>query len=919
MLAARLSIQSWREDVKAVIDQARSNDLDPQVFPEFADASCRELDDLLPGPVVTGTLDRLQKSLNKIMADADFRDSGVNKTRSYLDVVQQVQRSIHSGQPVWSLLAKLIGARPQAALTESAEKLADLAARHDRDQAFRDDVFAYSRAVFELAALAIQAFAREKDERGLIDFIDQEHRLLKLLDLPEVVEQLRESVDLLVVDEFQDTSPIQLALFVKLSRIARETYWVGDIKQAIYGFRGADPAFMESILEARNELGMGDETLDTSYRSRPQLVSLTNALFVPAFAPRLAADRVELQPAREGTLKDPALGLWMIEGRNVQKRAAAIANGVRALIQSGYQVPDRETEQPRRVRYADIAILARLNDNADRLADALAAVGIPVSRRRQGLLAQPECVLLAACLRRLADPADTVATAEIVSLSRCLEPEQWLSDRMAHLDSGGKRSDWLEQGDGADPIIARLAMLRTTVRFSAPAQALEQVIAECDLVSRVLQWQDDADTARRRLASIDAFKELITAFEEERRRLDAPCSIATLIAWLDGVKGTDDDRLPVAEVDAVTVDTYHGSKGLEWPVVVMTELETGAKSRVWGASVVAGEFLATAPLQGRRIRFWPWPYGKMSKLALTDLVEASTIGQEALGKATEEAKRLLYVGLTRARDQLVLAFQSGARQRGALEVLGCDWLPGNEAEASALKLPNGTSVAISRMSLEGEAGADMPSLPAARSGLGWYSERLPSADPPRPMFVTPSTAEPVECQLVETVQVHDPVPVSGSPDPVALGTAVHGVMAALLARPGDPQAEFTVGRILHAFGVNAALDCQQLIATANALESWLDCRWSGYKKLCEQPFEVRKDDTRVYRGQLDLVLISLNRVVVIDFKAILSSERSHAELANRYAGQLKAYRTAIASTELRAQPEAWLLLPLQGVALQVKP
>jgi ATP-dependent exoDNAse (exonuclease V) beta subunit len=84
----------------------------------------------------------------------------------------------------------------------------------------------------------------------VLDFADQEHQLLTLLDHPEVAAVLEDELDLLMVDEFQDTSPIQLALFLKLARFARRVYWVGDVKQAIYGFRGSDTALMQAILAA---------------------------------------------------------------------------------------------------------------------------------------------------------------------------------------------------------------------------------------------------------------------------------------------------------------------------------------------------------------------------------------------------------------------------------------------------------------------------------------------------------------------------------------------------------------------------------------------------------------------------------------------------------------------------------------------
>ena len=123
---------------------------------------------------------------------------------------------------------------------------------------------------------AMIAYQEFKKKRGLIDFVDQEQLLLKALDLPDVSNVLQEELDLLLVDEFQDTSPIQLALFLKLAEAATETVFVGDVKQAIYGFRGSDPELMQAVLKTVEKEGGRKEVLGKSYRSRGHLVEYTN-------------------------------------------------------------------------------------------------------------------------------------------------------------------------------------------------------------------------------------------------------------------------------------------------------------------------------------------------------------------------------------------------------------------------------------------------------------------------------------------------------------------------------------------------------------------------------------------------------------------------------------------------------------------
>ncbi len=123
------------------------------------------------------------------------------------------------------------------------------------------DLRRYLELMFKLAADTLDAYASAKRQIGALDFTDQERLLLDVLDHPFVASTLGEELDLLMVDEFQDTSPIQLALFLKLARYARQVVWVGDIKQAIYGFRGSDTALMRSVIEALPKLGGTKEVL----------------------------------------------------------------------------------------------------------------------------------------------------------------------------------------------------------------------------------------------------------------------------------------------------------------------------------------------------------------------------------------------------------------------------------------------------------------------------------------------------------------------------------------------------------------------------------------------------------------------------------------------------------------------------------
>src|SRR5690606_1233807 len=311
----------------------------------------------------------------------------------YLALLKGFARGLERQAAPWSEWVKVAKAAPEASLRQVIEPIADLAGQVDAHPSLHRDLREYLEQMFDLATKALTNYQALKQELGVLDFADQEHQLLGLLDHPEVAAVLDDELDLLMVDEFQDTSPIQLALFLKLARFAKRVYWVGDIKQAIYGFRGSDTALMQAIITALPDLGGSKEVLPSSWRSRPELVKVVNALFTHAFADSLAREEVELRVERTEPLPGPGLANWVLAGRNAGQEASALASGVRQLIDSGYVVYDKQAQSLRPARFGDIAILSRSHDGVDALAAALSAQGIPVATAQAGLLATPEATL----------------------------------------------------------------------------------------------------------------------------------------------------------------------------------------------------------------------------------------------------------------------------------------------------------------------------------------------------------------------------------------------------------------------------------------------------------------------------------------------------------------------------------------------
>ena len=260
---------------------------------------------------------------------------------------------------------------------------------------FRQDIKDYISNIFAIAGRALDAYQIFKAERGLIDYADMEAYTLSALDNADVKERISQEFELLMVDEFQDTNPMQMAIFLKLAPLVKKVVWVGDPKQSIFDFRGADPELMNAVLDNVPEKNV--ETLDNSWRSRPELVDFSNNIFSTLFSGKLKEGQVKLDPVRAKDKKfKTAVELWNLasakpsDGRvRNEHKYQKIAETVIGVVEEKRIVIEKDNKTFREIRPSDIAVLCRYNDDCQKVAGALKAVGLDVAMARTGLLSTP--------------------------------------------------------------------------------------------------------------------------------------------------------------------------------------------------------------------------------------------------------------------------------------------------------------------------------------------------------------------------------------------------------------------------------------------------------------------------------------------------------------------------------------------------
>ena len=519
------------------------------------------------------------------------------------------------------------------------------------------------------------AFRRELEERAqhrtVMTFDDLLRRLATALASPATAAAVRRTVRqryrLALIDEFQDTDPVQWSIFAALFDPQDPLILIGDPKQAIYGFRGAD---LHTYVRAR-DTRPDRATLATNHRSDPRYVAACNALFGQ---PRAFADPDvgyhELDAAQEDRLEDPAGGAALavrvvtraaagVEGndlitkgwadRNLPRDVAAVAA---ELLSSRVTLP-AEGGGRRPLAPRDLAVLVRTNRRAAACQRALKDAGIPAVIQRGGSVYDTEEAdalqrLLAAMLRpswhraaisAAATPLFGRDAAELARQLTALESR----DVVEGLSGAGPDPQLRTAGAAWDAWVDALSRWGARWQRQGVLAAVQTALTEEGVAARLLA-HDDGD---RRLTNLRHLLELLHSEEAA-----AGTTGHALLAWLEdrrveaaqGHTPTSDTELRLeADAEAVRVVTVHGSKGLQYPLVLCPDL--------WDGRDRTNAALTRFHLPGVTD-----PAAAITLDLDVDVMSPDKQDHLALARQEDHAEqlRLAYVALTRAEHRCVV-------------------------------------------------------------------------------------------------------------------------------------------------------------------------------------------------------------------------------------------------------------------------
>ena len=558
---------------------------------------------------------------------------------------------------------------------DAAKRLRDRIDKVEKQMQF-DALAAQPAAEASLQAISLAADVAEqydsrKRELGMLDFDDlliHARDLLIGTERGELRKRLASQIRLLLVDEFQDTDPLQVELVKALcgdDYLRGKLFFVGDYKQSIYRFRGADPNVFRCL---RDEIPVaGRLPLSMNFRSRPAILDFVNALFSEELGP----DYEPLCSPREESADSPAVEfLWAndpVVGGDSSRRSASgdasyspdemgrrerlqrieadwIGRRIRNMLEAGEKIVwDKDTKALRPVKLGDFALLFRALTNVEYYEEALRRYGIDYYLvGGHAFYSQQEVYDLLNLLRAIDIPGDEVSLLGVLrSPMFSLNDETlfWLAQqregRSKGLAAGLFASDLPEELDDqqrqrAVLAAARLGDLRAMKDRLPVARLIQEAMERTGYDAMLLA----EFLGERKLANLHKLVEQARGFDRA-----GIFTLADFIAQLsEFVARQPDEALAATQPelnDVVKLMTIHQSKGLEFPVVIVPDI--GRPRRV------AGPPIGFSPQLGPVLRDEDATTGY-------DLLMAAENDEER-----KEISRLLYVATTRAADYLILS------------------------------------------------------------------------------------------------------------------------------------------------------------------------------------------------------------------------------------------------------------------------
>ena len=803
-----------------------------------------------------------------------------------------------------------------------------------------DILMPFVRSIFELAAVWRNDFKTYKQNNHIISYNDMEQLFLKLItEENEVKDYIKEHYRLVMVDEFQDSNPIQLKIFNQLSELVAEndgrSFWVGDPKQSIYGFRGADTELINEVSQQftfydddklhMEPNGFGTRRLTHSWRSRAQLVGLVNDTFLGPFtADGIEQRLIKLTPQFHSD--DPGITYnplvhWECTESNKANAAEALADKVKDLLASGLKVHHDKLNKPiSDIQPYDVAILCRKNDDAKDIVKALRKIGIPVSEPEDAIMQRVEVQLVVTLLQYMQNPTNKHVRADLLRLLEGKKTEEILINRLNYLqklaienekitdESLKKKDEWLN----GDVLFKKLEELTERFQHLSIPEMMDGLIYECDIPALADSW-GDGDIRRQNLSTL---RQLAADYDQRCLQMGLGASVTGFIYFLNS---NEPDKSPDNHSNTVKVLTYHGSKGLEWSTVILSSLNNDALD---DSECIKKSFMRVIEKEKETtsgdpfhkdyyLHFFPYTlknhsYTTKPAEGLIGKIKGLPLYDDIQKKVKSEERRLMYVGMTRAKDRLITFGQGGKPNKdgkpSANQIKEFNWLKNiGITDPTPQNVWNNTSYPHEYENIQKPTTAGASTAPTKWQKVEKATQHT-SFDK---RYLSPSKIDKFDGPKYTKFEVWKDGKQristnSWGNDYAAIGSCIHDFFA--VSTPGQNESnKEMVQRIIDGYGLKDQLTSSigDIIQSAEWLYEQLQQQFpqkvqdDGVKR--EVPFQLTLANGQTLRGEIDLLWFYTDgdgqHCVLVDYKTFPGVD--YAKHTQSHYPQLSAYAQAL--------------------------
>ena len=802
--------------------------------------------------------------------------------------------------------------------------------------------------LFSIAKEWKEGFISFKKDRHIIDYNDMERHFLDLLRNDEVRKEIEGSYKLLMVDEFQDSSPIQLEIFQLLSEMVNCSYWVGDPKQSIYGFRGTDVSLVNELVSLfrdnnyKEEHSLKLDSLEFSYRTRPSLVELANDCFIRAFDGVMMPQDIHLTPKRTD---NEELGAPLMHWNCRVPRGAQysindkVADKIAILMANKPKVVDKDTKLLRDLRYGDIAILCRENKECATYAKSLSQRGIPVSFVNDDISQQIEVHLVVSLLQLMVDSSNKHIRADLLRLLKDKETTEILNSRLDYIYLQNKErlgneipkdekmlDEWLDN----DSLIGKLKSFVQAGRDFSVSDLVENIIYGLSLPELVAKW-GEKEIRQQNLSTVCA---LAKQYDSHCQQMGIGASVGGFITYLSYAKL---ESKVDNSADAVKVLTYHKSKGLEWNYVILDSLSDDsmedkyfARKEFWGVreirkasdKILNNEYL---------IQYLP-RITSAGNSNLSAPILAKCMEEDSWNILKDREKRelchLLYVGVTRARDYLTTL----SKQTKKDELPELPWI-----KNTGISLGNVSNNASELWGYNGllPVYEDITTIPDADQTKATEYTRYVYPENPdissEPKYLSPSKLPEIEVPK-ENIEILADLNCRIEPyntkdeNKAAAGTCIHNIFAVYDPNLSHQENVEKATSIRNGNNMYEIIpDTDKVISSIEHLYAWMEKNYGKpYAIKHEVPF-IQQLPGQIVHGEIDLLwYLSEKECVLIDFKnfpgdkaTITTPGEKNEHYAGKYAAQLQAYRSVLKESGLTVR-DTLIYYSVMGCVVRLK-